>query len=96
MPSKVKTSIMLILYCISLAIIAILFISVKTASSLFVKSYSYVFLFLFASVFLSLVSFLKGLWSKEKNKNINKILNIMSILLSCIGLVITIINLISV
>ncbi len=93
MLSKVKTYTILILYCISLAIITILFISVEKDSSHFVKSYSNVFLFLFASVFLSLVSFLRSLFSKEKNIKINKFLNIMSILLSCIGLVFAIINL---
>lgn len=94
MPSKVKTYAILISYCISLVIIAILFISVKKDSNPFVNNYSSVFLFLFASVFLLMLTCLRDLHSKEKNVKINKFLNIISILLSCIGLVVAIINLI--
>lgn len=92
MPSKLKTFAILISYCISLAIIAMLFIIVKEDSNPFVKNYSSVFLFLFASVFLLMVSCLRDLRSKGKNVKTNKILNIMSILLSCIGLFVSIIN----
>ncbi len=94
MPSKVKTYTILISYCLCLVIIAILFIVLEKNSNLFARNYSSVFLFLFASVFLLMVSCLRELILKEKNIKIDKILYTMSILISCIGLVVAIINLI--
>lgn len=92
MPSKLKTYTILITYCISLAIIATLFIIVKEDSNPYVKNYSSVFILLFTSVFLLMVSCLGDLRSKEKNVKYKKILNMMSIILSCIGLFVSIIN----
>jgi len=94
MPSKVKTYAILISYCICLVIIAILFIALENNSNLFVRNYSSVFLFLFASVFLLMVSCLRELILKEKNIKIDKFLYTMSILISSIGLVVALINLI--
>lgn len=94
MPSKVKTYAILISYCFCLVIIAILFIVLEKNYNLFAMNYSSVFLFLFVSVFLLMVSCLRELILKEKNMKIDKILYTMSILISCIGLVVAIINLI--
>ena len=92
MSSKLKTYSILVAYCISLGIMISLYITIKKDYNPIIKNYSIVLQFMFASVFLLMVSSLLDLRSRPQNIKIKKIIHIISILLSCIGLVVSVIT----
>lgn len=92
MSSNFKNYTIFILYCVALAIIIMLFVIVKEDSNPMVNRYTIIFPFLFASVFLLTISTLYKLCSKVKKIRIEKIANILSIILSAIGVFLAIFN----